>query len=121
MTLGIAVSCAMSSQAAAISFTQPGGTMGQPLGTAPPPGLYFSNLANWGLATNAALDHTTSLGYAVPAFLWSSGYKILGASYSALVIATFEDIGTSRTTYLRGVFNPAIVPISLSWNLGNDF
>jgi hypothetical protein len=121
LIFALAASCAVPTQATAFSFTQPGGTMGQPLGTAPPAGLYFTNLANWGLATNTALDHTTELGYVVPGFLWSSGYKILGASYSALVIATFEDTGTSRASYLRGVFNPAIVPISLSWNLGNDF
>lgn len=121
VNLGVAALCASAIPAMAVSFTQPGGTMGIPLGTSAPPGLYFSNSANWGEANNVAIDHTQAIGYEIPALVWSSGYTFLGASYSASVAGTFEEVGNTRTNYQAGVFNPSITPVALSWNLGHDF
>lgn len=118
--LGVATLCGSGLPASAISFTQPGGTMGSALGTASATGLYFNNYANYGIANDTAINRTQEIGFEQPGFQWSSGYKFLGASYSASVYGVFEDIGTHGTSYLRGVFNPEIIPLALSWDLGNN-
>ena len=115
--LGAAALCA-SVPATAASFTQPGGTMGAPAGANPPPGLYFANSANWGVTGSSP---SVSSGVEVPAFIWSSGWNILGASYAASVAGVFEEIGTHDSNYLLGAFNPYINPLTLSWNLGHGF
>jgi hypothetical protein len=119
--LGAAALCASALPAFAGAFTEPGITAGSPAGFNPPPGLYFANLANYGVAQGASPTGTTSVGIEVPAFTWVPGWNFLGATYSASVAFPFVEIGVHNTTYLRGAFNPDIEPIKLSWNLGNGF
>jgi hypothetical protein len=102
--------------AAAISWTQPGATMGVPAGTVPPAGLYFANGANYGVSS---VSPTEAIGVEVPAFIWSPGWNFLGASYAASVAGIFAEVGVHDANYIRGPFNPVINPITLSWNLGN--
>jgi hypothetical protein len=116
MGIGAAALVATALPAAASSFTQPGATMGAPAGANPPPGLYFINAANYGVS---GVSPTESVGVEVPIFVWSTGWNFLGASYAASVAFPFVEVGIHNVTYLRGVFNPAITPIDLSWNLGN--
>ena len=113
--LGAAALCA-SVPATAASFSQPGGTMGAPAGAVPPPGLYFANSANWGVSGSSP---SVASGIEIPAFIWSSGWNILGASYAASVAGVFVDVGTHDQNYLLGAFNPYINPVTLSWNLGH--
>lgn len=119
MGVGAAALCATALPAAAGSFTQPGATTGVPAGANPPPGLYFGNAANWGQGIDVAANQTESVGVEVPFFIWSPGWNFLGASYAASVAFPLVEVGIHNTTYLRGVFNPAVNPIQLSWNLGN--
>jgi hypothetical protein len=105
----------------ATSVTEPGVTMGSPAGANPPAGLYFVNLANWGIGVDPLIDRTESAGVEIPLFIWSTGWNFFGASYAAAAGAIFEDIGFHQTSYLRGVYNPFIEPLILSWDLGNGF
>ena len=102
--------------ATAASWTQPGATMGVPAGIVPPAGLYFVGDVNWG-AGNAS--PSVSSGVAVQSFIWVPGWSFLGASYAAAVTVLEPEIGVHNKNYIRGVFNPEITPITLSWNLGN--
>jgi hypothetical protein len=109
---------AMALPAEAASWTQPGATMGVPAGVLPPPGLYFIGDVNYGAADASP---TVSSGTAVQSLLWVPGWKFLGGSYAAGLTVLEAEVGVHNRNYLRGVFNPEIVPISLSWNLGNGF
>jgi hypothetical protein len=93
--------------------------MGAPIGANPPPGLYFANSANYGIGNDVAAGHTQAIGIEVPAFIWSSGYNFLGASYAASVAAVLVESGISGADYERGVFNTIVNPVSLSWDLGH--
>jgi hypothetical protein len=104
--------------AVAASWTQPGATMGVPAGLAPPPGLYFIGNVNYGVGSASP---TVSSGTAVESFLWVPGWRFLGASYAAAFTVLEPEVGVHNRNYIRGVFNPEIIPISLSWNLGNGF
>jgi len=125
--LGAAALCATALPASAASFTEPGITMGAPAGAVPPAGLYFANLANYGIGQNfpgGVPGDTAAVGVEVAAFIWSSGWNFLGASYAASIAFPFVDVGIRSPghvadTYLRGVFNPDINPVTFSWNLGN--
>jgi hypothetical protein len=129
LCLGAAALCVTALPAAAASFTQPGGTMGAPAGANPPPGLYFANALNYGIGRGlpgASFDDSTAVGVEVPIFIWVPGWNFLGATYAAAVAAPLVDVGIRSPghladTYLRGVFNPDVNPITLSWNLGNGF
>jgi hypothetical protein len=130
MSLGAVALCTTALPAAAASFTQPGATMGAPTGANPPPGLYFANFANYGIGKELPgkfpSDDSTAVGIEVPAFIWVPGWNFLGASYAASVAFPFVEVGVrspnhTADTFLRGVFNPDINPITLSWNLGNGF
>src|SRR5262249_2635309 len=124
---GAAVLCASALPAAAASFTQPGATLGSPAGAVPPPGLYFANSANWGLASTvpaqAGTGNTTAVGVEAPAFIWVPGWNFLGAQYAASVALVGVEVGIRSPghvadVYNRNVFNPYVSPLTLSWNLG---
>jgi hypothetical protein len=119
------------------------GSLGLPLGAAPPPGLYSGaeflivpdtgnhNLGNQG---NARLGVAFT---AVP-LVWSTGWNVFGASYSVAVAQAFYTVfavppggglavnlgaagsATNSSTFAV-VANTAFTPIGLSWNLHNGF
>jgi hypothetical protein len=113
--LSAAAFCAAALPAAAAPWTQAGASEGVPAGALPPPGFYFVGAANWGNSD------ANSTGVAVQDFIWVPGWNFLGASYAAGVTAIEVEVGTHNTNYIRGVYNPEINPITLSWNLGNGF
>jgi hypothetical protein len=115
-TAGAVALCVAALPASAAPWTQPGASMGVPAGFVPPPGLYFVGAANYGIA---ATD--VAAGVAVQALIWSPGWTFLGAQYAADVGLIEVEVGIHHVTYLRGVFNPFVRPVTLSWNLGNGF
>jgi hypothetical protein len=130
--LGVAAAAlsATALPAAAASYTQPGATMGSPAGANPPPGLYFANALNYGIGKELPGKFpdgdSTAVGVEAPILIWVPGWNFLGATYAASAAFVVVDVGVrspnhAADTYLRGVFNPDINPITLSWNLGNGF
>jgi hypothetical protein len=102
-------------QANAASWTPPGVTMGLPLGSSYLPGLYFSDLGHYGTSP------TKTITADIPSLTWSPGWQFLGANYSATIIAEGIELWIPPKTFKRDVFNPLIIPLSLSWNLGHGF
>jgi hypothetical protein len=115
--LGLVALCAAASPAASISWTPPGVTMGIPAGAVPSPGLYFGDLAHYGTSP------TKTVSSDVPFFIWSPGWHFLGATYAASVVFPLIEIGLTGSTkkYFDAPFNPLIIPMTLSWNLGEGF
>ncbi|MGO4685051.1 transporter [Hyphomicrobium sp. 2TAF46] len=114
--LGLSLLWGSIAPAAAVSWTPPGVTMGVPLGAAFAPGLYVSNLTHYGDGPDKSITAD------VPAFTWSSGWKFLGASYSAVVIPEVLQVQNKKTSKTStGIFSPLLIPASLSWNLGQGF
>lgn len=101
----------------AASWTPPGVTMGLTMGAALAPGVYVSNLTHYGQGDIKTITAD------IPSFTWSSGWKVLGASYSAsLVLEALELHITSPVSVNKyGVFNPLLIPVILSWDLGQGF
>ncbi|MEJ0095669.1 MAG: transporter [Methylocella sp.] len=89
--------------------------MGIPLGAAYLPGLYFSDLAHYGSSPNKTITAD------IPSMTWSPGWQFLGASYQASIILEGIVLWVPPRTFKRDVFNPLLIPLSLSWNLGQGF
>jgi hypothetical protein len=122
------------------------GSLGLPLGAAPPPGLYsgaeFLIVPNTGNNNNGNQGNAR-LGVAFTAvpLVWSTGWNVLGASYSMAVAQAFYTVtatppGASTAVNLGAsaaapnnnssstfavIANTAFTPIGLSWNLHNGF
>jgi Putative MetA-pathway of phenol degradation len=113
--LSLAALSASGDLASAASWTPPGVTMGLPLGSSYPPGLYFSDLAHYGSSPSKTITAD------IPSLTWSPGWKFLGASYQASIIAEGIELWIPPKTFKRDIFNPLLIPLSLSWNLGQGF
>jgi hypothetical protein len=111
--LGLAALTISSLPASAASWTPPGVTMGLPLGSSYPPGLYFSDLAHYGSGP------TKTVTADVPSLTWSPGWQFLGANYQASILAMGIEVWVPPKTFKHDIFNPLIMPLSLSWNLGH--
>jgi hypothetical protein len=122
--------------------TFPGVLMGEPVGALPPtPGFYFDALIHYGEASLPTIMSRTPYGpgsiksdsaAVTPTLLWSSPYKIFGASYGAAlvqpmtVISSFGYVnvpqGTQSVTSHGGVIHDAeFIPAILSWDLTGGF
>jgi hypothetical protein len=119
--LGAAALSATALPAAANSWTQAGATMGSPAGFLPPPGLYFVGAANYGVSSTDSRGLPDALGVGVQSFIWVPGWTFLGAQYAASATAIEIEAGFHHANYVRGVYNPVVSPVNLSWNLGNGF
>jgi hypothetical protein len=123
-----------------------GGSVGLPLGAAPPPGLYSGaeflivpDTGNHGVGNqgNARLG----VSFAAVPLVWSTGWNFLGASYSVAVAQAFYtvfavppgaglavNLGASAgnpnnlsSSTFAVTANTGFTPINLSWNLHNGF
>jgi hypothetical protein len=117
-----------------------GGSIGVPGGAAAPPGLYSGYiqlvvpqgpLRLEGNQGSAFVD--TTLG-AIP-IVWSTGWNVLGASYSVAIAQAFymgatvpQGLGPNSlafnaagTAQFATIANTGFTPINLSWNLHNGF
>ena len=108
-----------------------GVTIGDALGAAPPPGLYFENTTLYapkatgygqlnGFKVNAPAD--------IPVLLWSTGWNFLGASVMMAVSQPYYNVNAwtgggppYAATHYPTVHNTWINPLTLSWNLGKGW
>jgi hypothetical protein len=112
--------------------TQPGAFIGASAGV-PPPGIYMFNQV-FTDQRNFAGPGTTTLGIGshnglhindyTAGFLFVPGWTFLGATYDAVVVQAFVDVGVGSplsaiaSNLFSGAFNTYIVPVELSWKLG---
>jgi hypothetical protein len=112
--------------------TKPGAFIGASAGV-PPPGIYMfnqvftyqANLAGPGTASlNPPGTHKTGVQAAVDVqgFLFVPGWTFLGATYDAVIVQPFvmQSVGAPVNAQGSGAFNTYIVPVELSWKLGNS-
>jgi hypothetical protein len=117
-----------------------GATVGLPLGAAPPPGLYSGLTTLFGVNSyaygNQALPVAKdfpSVGVGVP-LLWSTGWTVFGATYSAAVVQGFYlayswDTNAGGPAFGAGqgaslspeIANTSFTPVRLSWNVGQGW
>src|SRR5260370_10591447 len=59
---------------------------------------------------------------ATPGFLFVPGWTFLGATYDAVIVQPFAnaDTGVPVSTMKTGVHNTFVVPVELSWKLGQS-
>jgi hypothetical protein len=111
--------------------TKPGAFIGASAGV-PPPGIYMfnqvftyqANLVGPGTAAlNPPGTHKTGIQAAVDVqgFLFVPGWTFLGATYDAVIVQPFvmQSLGSPINGQGSGAFNTYIVPVELSWKLGN--
>ena len=113
------------------ALQKPGITIGASAGD-PPPGIYmfdqvFTYQANVTGPGNALLNPTgtkTGVQAAVDinGFLFAPGWSFLGATYTAVFAQplTMASVGSPVNSQTSGVYNSFIVPVELSWKLGNS-
>jgi len=112
--------------------TKPGAFIGASAGV-PPPGIYMFNqvftyqahLVGPGTAAlNPPGTRNTGVQAAVDVqgFLFVPGWTFLGATYDAVIVQPFvmQSLGTPINAQGSGAFNTYVVPVELSWKLGNS-
>jgi hypothetical protein len=112
--------------------TLEGVTINAPLAAAPPAGLYAvmdTFIAPSAVGTGQNLGTTVSAPLWAPELFWSTGYHILGADLSMLVVQPFFDVAAYPTNesgppfagavWFTNVHNTLFTPILASWDLGN--
>jgi hypothetical protein len=111
-----------------------GVSIGDPLGAAPPPGLYFQNTTMFApgapgygqvsaYKVNAVAD--------IPTLYWSTGWSFLGASVAMAISQPFYQVDSwpssaggpphTGTVHYPAVHNTWINPLTLSWNFKNGW
>lgn len=133
LMLALVASTAYSCTVAATENLDPyllGASTGVPAGALPPPGFYLVNT----IYTAHGDTLKSSNGNGVPLkvrnnvnstiLIWVPGWHFLGAEYAAGVIALYAEHNVDTTalgghaTRSPGFFNPVVMPLSLSWDLG---
>ena len=99
------------------SVTEPGETVGLPVGAPLSPGLYFLDTLNWGVRST---NPNTALGVNIPVLAWSTPWTFLGARVQFVVATPEAEEGVNHTTYFDGFFNPFFGG-QLAWDLGGGF
>lgn len=108
-----------------------GSSLGLPTGINPPEGVWFEDTSSIYTAqatdtAGSAKDGTklTAISTA-PRILWTTPWKILGATEMAFVVMPIVNLDISNIPGHAGVTghslafaNPEIAPLNLSWNLG---
>jgi hypothetical protein len=117
-------------EAGAQAQTKPGIFIGASAGV-PPPGIYMfnqvftyqGNLTGPGTKTVLGASTNTGAQGAVDAqgFLFVPGWTFLGATYDAVLVQAFvmQSLGAPLNVQFSGVHNTYVVPVELSWMLGN--
>jgi hypothetical protein len=100
------------------SVTQPGDTMGTPVGAPIPPGVFFANQTNWGCSDTSP---RTCVLTDIPILVGSTPWKILGGSLAfATAPTTWVDVDINNVHHDSGLFNPFAAG-ELTWNLGHEW
>ncbi len=109
---------------------QPGATTGNHAGALPPEGFYFGYDVNyeWGKLHSPNVNIKASNVSMVATLLWSTPYKFLGANYAAGIAQPYKIAHTTLNTpggeskySNHGWMSTTIMPVLLSWNLGEGF
>ncbi len=109
----------------------PGATTGVPVGALPPPGFYgdedsFYVYGQYRDENGNLIPIKVSDPLAVVSLLWSTPYRVLGASYGAAVIqiAGYHQVDTTGIGGIKtasfGAFNTILEPVTLSWQLPHN-
>jgi hypothetical protein len=101
---------------------KPGATLGA-AAEAPPPGLYMidqaftyqSTLVGPGSGNQPAVHANVG----IVGLLFAPGWSFLGATYTAVVVQPFVDLGVAGSTVVAGVHNTFVSPVQLTWKLGD--
>ncbi len=109
--------------------TKPGITIG-PGASTPPPGVYmFDQVFTYqsqivGPGAPNVNGNSTKVHAAVEAsgIVWVPGWMFLGATYDAVIVQPFimADVGSPVNVQQAGLHNTFIVPVELSWKLGES-
>jgi hypothetical protein len=111
-----------------------GVTIGDPLGAAPPPGLYFQNTtlyapraAGYGQVSAYKVNSVA----VIPVLYWSTGWTFLGANVAMAISQPYYQVDAwpssaggppfSTSVHYPAVHNTWINPLTLSWNFKNGW
>ncbi|WP_185929272.1 transporter [Klebsiella sp. 2680] len=115
---------------------QPGTTTGTHTGALPPDGLYLSMTSTYesGVVRDGSGNKANVTGGKnklsnvglVMAVTWVPGWDVLGARYAAMVVQPYKFIrlrntGLQTTNHTSGFLGTSVTPLSLSWDLHNNF
>lgn len=128
---GLLGGTALAREAGAGNIYAAGSSIGLPVAANPPQGLWFedtssiSELQSTSPGTNDANSTKVTALATAPRLLWTTPWKILGATEMAFVVVPMVHLSVSNRpapnpagTFERAAFaNPGITPINLSWNL----
>jgi hypothetical protein len=113
------------------TLVQPGIAIGNTTAAAPPPGIYMfeqvwtyqARFTGPGAPNVAGLPAQLSVTSAGTGFLFVPGWTFLGATYDAVIVQPFATAGFGPpiNAVKTGVHNSYLVPVELSWNLGQGF
>lgn len=108
-----------------------GSSLGLPTGANPPQGVWFEDTSSVYVAQATDTEGSTKDGSKItaistaPRILWTTPWKILGATEMAFVVVPMVNLDVSNIPGQPGVTghslafaNPEFTPINLSWNLG---
>ncbi len=108
----------------------PGLTLGGASAGAPPPGVYMFDQAFQYVGNVVGPGAPNINGNATPVrisgagtgVLWVPGWTFLGATYNAVLVQPWlsTTIGSPINVQPTGFRNTFVVPVELSWNLGNS-
>ena len=99
------------------SYTQPGSTIGPPVGMPTPPGVYFSDWITQGSRTSPS---DLYLGDDIPVLLWSTPWTIAGARLQFTVAPVIPVWYGEHGITSSGLYDP-FVAASLAWDLGHGW
>lgn len=126
--MAVSWSSAHALEAGALPQSKAGVLIGASAGV-PPPGIYMFNQV-FTYQGNIAGPITNTIGTKtgfqaavdVQGFLFVPGWTFLGATYDAVLVQPFvmENFGSPINIQSSGAHNTYIVPVELSWNLGNS-
>ena len=111
-----------------------GVSIGDPVGAAPPPGIYFENATMWapearGYGQVSAFK--VNAPAEIPTLFWSTGWNLFGASVVMAVSQPYYEVNAwssatpgppfTGATHYPAVHNTWINPLTLSWNFKNGW
>ncbi len=134
IAMGAAVACASTS---AMAYEQGYPGTGQPAGIfitatagAPPPGIYMFNqfltyqahLVGPGAPVVPGSSTKVQVASEANGFLFVPGWTFLGATYDAVIVQplAMTSVGSPINNQMAGVRNTYVVPVELSWKLGES-
>ena len=109
---------------------KPGLTLGAATAGAPPPGVYMfqqfgtyqASLVGPGAPNVGGAQTRVQIAAEATGFVFVPGWSFLGATYNAVLVqpALMAGIGSPISVSSAGLHNTYIVPVELSWKLGDS-